>query len=113
MRYTKSCIKRTGVTEMDKVTPEAFQTFLWVAAALVAFALAVWTLVDKIKNAASWRKSVEERLKNDKERIDNHDTGQRALLRGVLALLNHELHNGNNDEMERAKSGIDNFLIEK
>ena len=30
---------------MDKVTPEALITFLWVGAALVAFALAVWALV--------------------------------------------------------------------
>ena len=70
---------------------------------------------------------IDRKLANDKARIDEHtraigslsnrtdglESGQRVLCRGVLALLNHELHNGNNDEMEKAKNGIDNYLIEK
>ena len=105
---------------MDKVTPDDLMTFLWVCAALVAFTLAVWGLVDKIKNArkpaeniAEWRRSVEQRLANDKARIDSIDEGQKGLCHGVLALLNHELHNGNSDEMEKAKKGIYNYLIER
>lgn len=47
------------------------------------------------------------------KRIDGLETGQKAQCRGVLALLNHELHNGNSDEMEAAKKGMDNYLIEK
>lgn len=70
---------------------------------------------------------IDRKLANDKEQIDAHtrqintmekrqnssDKAEKALCRGVLALLNHELHNGNNDEMEKAKSGIDDYLIEK
>lgn len=70
---------------------------------------------------------IERKLGNDKAAIDTHtrqinaierrqdgaDRGQKALCRGVLALLNHELHNGNTDEMEKAKTGIDDYLIEK
>lgn len=47
------------------------------------------------------------------KRVDNLETGQKAQCRGILALLNHELHNGNSDEMEEAKKGMDNYLIEK
>ena len=46
-------------------------------------------------------------------RVDGLETGQKAQCRGILALLNHELHNGNSDEMEAAKKGMDNYLIEK
>jgi len=46
-------------------------------------------------------------------RADGNDEGIKALSRGVLALLNHALHNGNNDEMEEAKRVMDNYLIEK
>lgn len=95
-------------------------TFLWVGAALVAFSLAVWGLIDKIKNAhkpaenaAVWRRETDNKLAKDKERIDSLEEGQRAICRGVLALLNHELHNGNTDEMERAQNGINNYLIER
>ena len=70
---------------------------------------------------------IDRKLANDKEQIDAHtrqintmekrqnssDKAEKALCRGVLALLNHELHNGNTDEMEKAKSGIDEYLIEK
>lgn len=70
---------------------------------------------------------IDRKLANDKARIDEHtrvlgalsartdglEAGQKVLCRGVLALLNHELHNGNNDEMEKAQQGINNYLIEK
>lgn len=105
---------------MKDLTPDAIITFLWVLAALVAFTLALWSLADKVKNAhkpaenaAEWRRSVDEKLSNDKERIDGLEEGQRAICRGVLALLNHELHNGNSDEMEKAQAGINNYLIER
>jgi uncharacterized protein HemX len=47
------------------------------------------------------------------KRVDSLETGQKAQCRGILALLNHELHNGNSDEMVEAKKEIDNYLIEK
>ena len=47
---------------MDKVTPEALITFLWVGAALVAFALAVWALVDRIKKQSEWKNEVNAKL---------------------------------------------------
>lgn len=47
------------------------------------------------------------------KRQDGFETGQKAGNRGILALLNHELHNGNSDEMEKAKQVMDDYLIEK
>ena len=47
------------------------------------------------------------------KRVDGLEKGQKAQCHGILALLNHELHNGNSDEMEEAKKGMDNYLIEK
>ena len=46
-------------------------------------------------------------------RADGSEQGIKALSRGVLALLNHALHNGNNDELEKAQQGINEYLIEK
>lgn len=70
---------------------------------------------------------IDRKLANDKALIDNHtrqiaavearqdamERGQKAQCRGVLALLNHELHNGNSDEMERAQAGMNDYLIDK
>lgn len=90
-------------------------TFLWVSAALIAFTLGVWGLVERIKNArkpaenaAEWRRSVEERLKADKLRLDSLDNGQKAVCRGMLALLD-----GSEEEKDKARKGITEYLIER
>ena len=70
---------------------------------------------------------IDRKLANDKAAIDSHtrqieglmnradgsEQGIKALSRGVLALLNHELHNGNSDELEHAQQTLNDYLIEK
>lgn len=62
----------------------------------------------------------EARFKRGEKHIaENHDhiadlrEGQRTLCVAVMALLNHELHNGNADEMRDASAGINNYLINR
>lgn len=98
---------------MDKITPDALTTFLWVAAALVAFALAVWALVDRIKRASEWRQSVTDKLDKDKRRIDNLEDGNKVVCRGILALLSHEINGNSTDKLTEARDGITNYLIER
>ena len=70
---------------------------------------------------------IDRKLANDKAAIDSHtrqieglinradgsEQGIKALSRGVLALLNHALHNGNSDELEHAQQTLNDYLIEK
>ena len=70
---------------------------------------------------------IDRKLSNDKASIDSHtrqidalssrtdgsEDGIKALSRGVLALLNHALHNGNSDELEHAQQTLNDYLIEK
>lgn len=63
---------------------------------------------------------INRKLGVDKLRLDGHDekladlkTGLMAICAGVQALLEHELHNGNADEMTRASKGIDKWLRER
>jgi flagellar biosynthesis/type III secretory pathway M-ring protein FliF/YscJ len=72
-------------------------------------------------------RDIDQKLSNDKATIDGHtrqieslakradgtDTGIKAINRGVLALLNHALHNGNTDELENAQKGINDYLIDR
>lgn len=48
----------------------------------------------------------------ERESKDMHK-GQRALIFGVQALLEHELHNGNTDQMQEASSGLSSYLRER
>lgn len=70
---------------------------------------------------------IDKKLANDKATLDGHtrqiealatrtngnEDGVKALSRGVLALLNHTLHNGNTDELEHAQQALNDYLIEK
>lgn len=56
-------------------------------------------------------------LDTDKRRLDGHDkaigdlqSSQQVLCSGVMALLDHELHNGNSDQMQTARDDIMKFL---
>lgn len=62
--------------------------------------------------------SIEEKLDRDKKRLeqlegkqDDIQEGFRALCSAQLAILNHEMHNGNQDEMEAAQSGLQKYLL--
>lgn len=66
-------------------------------------------------------------LHNDKRRLDAHEgriqaledglhdtqDGQRVLMQGVMALLEHELHNGNSEQMEQASRDIQSHLLRR
>lgn len=62
-------------------------------------------------------KDLDDRIDNIERRLMEHDRaikdlhdGQSVLCRGVQALLDHELHNGNEDEMRSASDGIGKWL---
>lgn len=70
---------------------------------------------------------IDRKLANDKALLDDHtrrlstyeskftqqEEGQRAICRGVLALLSHEINGNSTDKLHEALEGIKNYLIEK
>ena len=105
---------------MDKLTPDALITFLWVAAALVAFILAVWSLIDHINKArkpkddlAQWQRETEAKLANDKKSIDSLENGQRVVLRGINAIISHEINGNSLDKLQKSQTEILDYLIDK
>ncbi len=53
----------------------------------------------------------ERKLEQDFKQLQDVRNGQRELCFGVQALLNHELHNGNADEMAHASENINKWLV--
>lgn len=67
---------------------------------------------------------VEKKFSNDKQRLDEHQQelerqkkdieslkeSSRVTSAGVMALLDHELHNGNTDQMQDARDDIMEYL---
>ena len=70
---------------------------------------------------------IDRKLANDKALIDDHtqklasigrrndslEAGQKALCRGVLALLSHEINGNSTDKLKSAQENINDYLIEK
>jgi len=70
---------------------------------------------------------IDRKLNNDKVRLDEHaqrlaalgsrndvlEAGQKAMCRGVLALLSHEINGNSTDKLRDAQTDINNFLIDK
>jgi len=105
---------------MDKLTPDMLMTFLIVAAALVGFVLLIWQLADKVKAARKpnydltrWQQETDSKLKNDKERLDTLEDGQKVICRGILALLSHEINGNSTDKLKASQTEITNYLIDR
>jgi len=105
---------------MDKLTPDMLMTFLIVAAALVAFALAILALVDRIKKArepkdklAQWQQETDDKLQNDKKRLDSLEKGQGVMLRGINAIISHEINGNSTDKLTKSQQEIMDYLIDR
>lgn len=105
---------------MDKLTPEMLMTFLIVAAALIGFVLLIWQLVDKIRGARKpnddlkrWQQDTDGKLNSDKKRLDALEDGQKVMLRGINALVSHELNGNSADKLRQSQQEILNYLIER
>lgn len=90
---------------------------------LLAFAALVIVLdkvVDIIKKWRTPATSTDQKLANDKVRLDNHEAEIRELKEGgrlqgeaLIALLDHELHNGNSQQMEAARDNLLGYYMKK
>lgn len=73
-----------------------------------------------IKPARDRESNVDRMLSTDKARLDAHEKeiaelreGQKVLCGGLQALLEHELHNGNADQMQKASDNLSGWLINR
>ena len=85
-------------------------------------------IADKVMDKLEPRlKSIEEKLQRDKNRLESHEVaisnimdaqrnfqrGQEVMCQALMAVLDHELHNGNNDQMEAARNDLNSYLIHR
>lgn len=118
-------------TSLQALTGANIITFLAVLVALLTLFILFVNAVEafrKLKKPASARienidaqqESCQKKFDRDyrklcqhNERIDALEQGSRVQCKALHALLEHELHNGNSDEMQRASEEIFNHLNSK
>ena len=96
---------------MDKVTPENLMTFFWVGAAIVAFTLAIWSLVEKIKKASSKRQDIEQQLKDMQQQMVAQGEILQETCKGVLSLMDHAITGNSVDKLKADKTSVTSVLI--
>lgn len=102
---------------MEGITANQMMDAVIVVLAVLTALTVVDKAVDVIKKWRTPSTDIARKLANDKMRLDKHDESIRelnqssqVLCAGILALLDHELHNGNADQMEKARDGIMTYL---
>lgn len=68
---------------------------------------------ERLSALEEWRKSVDNKLANDKQHLDAIDEGNRATQRALLALLDHGIDGNNIKQMQDAKEALQNHLINR
>ena len=106
---------------MENVTPATLWTIILAAAsAIVLLANAGEKIVAAVKAAKApgtkqdaridalekWRRSVDEKLNRDNERLESIEEGNRASQRALLALLDHGIDGNNIEQMHHAKEEL-------
>lgn len=108
-------------------TPEAGTAILAAASVIVLLSNAVEKIVKAVKAAKApndqqnarldaleeWKKEVDDKLKRDLDRFESLDEGMHVTQRALLALLDHGLDGNNVKQMQDAKNGLQNYLINR
>ena len=65
----------------------------------------------KISDMEIRLKKVEDKLEQDKKRIDDANNCNHVLTKGMLALLDHGINGNNIDQMKDARHDVETYLI--
>ena len=104
---------------METLTLEQVKDFTVVAVALLAFLVLLGNFIRTVRDwrkpgadTAEWRRNIDRKMDNDNKRIRSLEEGNKAICKGVLALLNHEINGNSVDKLEAARTAMNDYLIE-
>lgn len=109
---------------METLTGDQLQTTVYVILALLAALITVDKAIDIFKKWRTPATDTAKKLASDKERLDGHDKelarqqeeidllkeSGRVQAAALMALLDHELHNGNTEQMQNARDEVMKYL---
>jgi len=102
---------------MEHISPDQLMSAVVVVLAIFAAIVTVDKFIDIIRKWRTPTTDTAKKLANDKQRLDEHDEAienlresNQVICSALLALLDHELHNGNQDQMEKARNEMMAYL---
>ena len=73
----------------------------------------VESLADQVSANRERIEQHDQMLDNDKKRLDAFDEQQRLMLRGIMAILSHEINGNSTDKLQASMTEINDWLIKK
>lgn len=105
---------------MENLTPDQLLNAVYGIVAIFGILITVDKGIDIIKKWKAPATDTAKKLANDKVRLDNHEVEIQELKEGgklqgaaLIALLDHELHNGNSQQMEKARDDLLGYYMKK
>ena len=105
---------------LDKLTGGQVTDFWIVLLAIFAFVILLGNVIKTIKDwrkpqndLEEWRTSVDNKLRNDNDRLKAMEDGNRVICRGILALLSHEINGNSVEKLKESQSEMTNYLIDR
>ena len=102
---------------MESLTPEQLINTATVVLIIFGGIITIDKVIDIVRKWRSPTVDTARKLANDNQRLDEHEkalkdlqASQAVLCSGILALLDHELHNGNTDQLQSARDDIMRYL---
>ena len=102
---------------MQNITPDELMHAVVVVLAVFAAIVTIDKVIDIVKKWRTPTTDTAKKLAMDKVRLDNHEEAindlkesQQVICSALLAILDHELHNGNGEQMKKARDEMMQYL---
>lgn len=108
------------MTRVESITLVQLRDWVIVSLSFLAFIVLLGNVIKTIHewrkpgmSNTQWKQETERKLDNDNRRIQSLEDGNKALCRGVLALLSHEINGNSIDKLQQAYDELSDYLIER
>lgn len=105
---------------MENLNVIQLRDFAIVAIALMGFIVLLGNVIKTVRewvkpgmSEKEWRQEVDRKLGTDNERIKSLEAGNKALCKGMLALLSHEINGNSIDKLTKAQEELQTYLVDR
>ena len=104
---------------MESVTLVQLRDFVIVALAILAFIVLLGNAIKTLKDwrkpsddANRWRNEMDESMADNTERIKKVEDGNKAIMKALIAIMNHEINGNSVDKLQKALGELNDYLID-
>ena len=104
---------------MESLSLVQIRDFVIVALAILAFIVLLGNAVKTLKewrkptdDANNWRDEMDKNMADNTERIKKVEDGNKAIMKALIAIMNHEINGNSVDKLQKALGELNEYLID-